>query len=97
MPKVNEIEIRVKEILEYYPETRENDNLLYVIYLEQYHYIEFNRENYINAEELQLPSFKTIERNRRYIQNNLGLFKPSEKTENKRKDAEKSYIEDYVR
>ncbi len=97
MSKVNEIEIRVKEILEYYPETRENDNLLYVTYLEQYHYIEFNRENYINAEELQLPSFKTIERNRRHIQNDLGLFKPSEKTEWKRQEAEKSYIENFAR
>lgn len=43
MSRVNVIENRVKEILQEYPETRGNDNLLYAKYIEEYHYIEFNK------------------------------------------------------
>lgn len=35
MAKVSVIETRVKEVLENSPATRENDNLLYVTYLEE--------------------------------------------------------------
>ena len=58
MSKINIVETRVKEILEIYPNTRENDNLLYVTYLEEYHYIDFRREKFINYKEYGLPSFK---------------------------------------
>lgn len=95
MSKVNVIEIRVKEILEYYPETRDNDNLLYVTYIEEYHYVKFTRETFINYEQYGLPAFKTIERVRRDIQNVQNLYKPSEKVEENRKEAEKTYRENY--
>ena len=97
MPKVNVIETRVKEILELYPETRENDNLLYVKYIKEYHYIDFNENVFINYEEYGLPSFKSVERARRRIQNEDGTYKASEKIEEKRKEAEKNYIENYAR
>lgn len=97
MPKVNVIETRVKEILEYYPNTRENDNLLYVTYLEQYHYIEFNKDTFINYEEHGLPSFKSIERARRKIQNEQNSYKASEDVENMRREAEQTYKQNYAR
>lgn len=97
MPKVNVIETRVKEILEIYPETRENDNLLYVKYIKEYHYVDFTENVFINYEEYGLPSFESIERARRRIQNEEGFYKASEKVEEERKEAEKSYIENYAR
>jgi len=97
MPKVNVIETRVKEILEYYPETRENDNLLYVKYIKEYHYVDFTENVFINYEEYGLPSFKSVERARRKIQNEEGTYKASEKVEEERREAEKNYIENYAR
>ena len=95
MSKVNVIETRVKEILEYYPNTRDNDNMLYVKYLEEYHYIDFNRDTFINYEEKGLPSYKSIERARRKIQNEENKFKASEDIEEKRKEAEHEYRKKY--
>ena len=69
MSKVNVIETRVKEVLENSPLTRENDNLLYVTYLEEYHYVDFNKQTFIDYERYGLPSFKSIERARRKIPN----------------------------
>lgn len=95
MSKVNVIETRVKEILEFYPETRDNDNLLYVTYIKEYHYIDFTRETFVNYEQYGLPSFKSIERARRNIQNTQNLYKASETVEKYRKEAEKTYMENY--
>lgn len=97
MPKVDVIEIRVKELLEQYPETRNNDNLLYVKYLEEYHYIEFNKNTFVHYEKYGLPSFKTVERNRRKIQNEQNYCKASERIEEKRKEAETEYINNFRR
>lgn len=95
MSKVNVVETRVKEILEAYPNTRENDNLLYVTYLKEYHYIDFNEETFINYEQYGLPSFKSVERSRRRIQNESGIYKASEDIEEKRKEAEHEYRKNY--
>ena len=97
MPKINVVETRVKEILENYPNTRENDNLLYVTYIEEYHYIEFSKEKFINYAEYGLPSFKSVERARRRIQNEQCSYKASEDTENNRTEAEKTYRQIYGR
>lgn len=97
MPRVDVIEIRVKELLEQYPETRNNDNLLYVKYLEEYHYVEFNKNTFVNYEKYGLPSYKTIERNRRKIQNEQNYYKPSKEVETKRKEAEQEYINNFRR
>lgn len=96
MSKVNVIETRVKEVLENSPLTRENDNLLYVTYLEEYHYVDFNKQIFINYEQYGLPSFKSIERARRKIQNEEGKYKASERIEEGRKEAEKQF-QDYYR
>ena len=95
MAKVNVIETRVKEILEFYPETRDNDNLLYVTYIKEYHYVDFTKETFINYEQYGLPSFKSVERARREIQNKQNMYKASEKIEENRKEAEKTYKENY--
>jgi len=95
MSKNNIVEIRVKEILENYPRTRENDNLLYVTYVEEYYYIEFSKEKFINYKEYGLPSFKSVERARRKIQNEYNYYKASEEIEKERKEAEKYYINHY--
>lgn len=96
MAKISVIETRVKEILENSPATRENDNLLYVTYLEEYHYIDFNRETFVNYERYGLPSFKSIERVRRKIQNEEGKYKASECIEEGRNKTKKQF-ENYYR
>lgn len=97
MAKVSVIETRVKEILENSPATRENDNLLYVTYLEEYHYVDFNKQTFIDYERYGLPSFKSIERARRKIQNEEGKYKASESIEEERKKAEQNYRNYYGR
>lgn len=97
MAKISVIETRVKEILENSPTTRENDNLLYVTYLEEYHYIDFNRQTFVNYERYGLPSFKSIERVRRKIQNEEGKYKASGDIERKRVEAEQKYKKQYSR
>ena len=95
MPKINVIETRVKEILDIFPNARENDNLLYVTYLREYHYVSFNEEVFVNYEKYGLPSFKSIERARRKIQNEQNSFKASEEIEKNRKEAEQLYKQTY--
>lgn len=96
MAKISVIETRVKEMLENSPATRENDNLLYVTYLEEYHYIDFNRETFANYERYGLPSFKSIERVRRKIQNEEGKYKASACIEEGRNETKKQF-ENYYR
>lgn len=93
MSKIKEVEIRVKEILRECPETRNNDNLLYTTYVEEYHYVEFNKKTFVNYEEYGLPSYKTIERCRRKIQNEQNVYKATEKTERDRAEAAEEYKE----
>ena len=95
MAKIDVIQTRVREILENYPNTRENDNLLYVTYLEEYHYIEFSKDKFVNYKEYGLPSFKSIERARRKIQNEENSYKASEDVESGRVEAEHRYKETY--
>ena len=92
---MNVIETRGREILEYCPNTRENDNLLYATYIEEYHYIEFSKEKFINYKEYGLPSFKSIERARRKIQNEQNSFKASENIEAERIETEQLYKQSY--
>ena len=97
MRKISVVETRVREILEIYPETRENDNLLYVKYVEEYHYVDFSKDVFINYEQYGLPSYKTVERARRKIQNEQFHCRASEDVEEDRRNAEKSYIENFAR
>lgn len=78
MSKINVIETRVKELLEEYPETRENDNLLYTKYIEEYHCfksVERCRRK-IQNEQCKYQASEDIEKGRReaeqYYLNNFG-------------------------
>lgn len=91
MSKINVIETRVKELLEQIPETRENDHALYRTYIKTYHFVDFNEETFVNYTNYGLPSFKSIERARRKIQNEYGLYRASDEVVRKREEAEKQY------
>lgn len=93
MSKINIIEIRVRELLEQVESLRENDNELYVTYIEKYHFVEFNRETFINYKAYGLPSFKSIERARRKLQNEYGICEASEDVIKERREAERQYEE----
>lgn len=97
MAKVSVIETRVQELLQEYPEARENDNLLYTKYIEEYHFAEFNKETFVHYEEYGLPSYKSVERARRRLQNEKCVYKASEDKEKERQEAESSYRQDYGR
>lgn len=93
MSKINIIEIRVRELLEQVESLRKNDNELYVTYIETYHFVEFNRETFINYKAYGLPSFKSIERARRKLQNEYGICEASEDVIKERREAERQYEE----
>ena len=95
MAKINIIETRVKELLENVYETRNSDELLYVTYLETYHYIDFGKNVFVNYKEYNLPSFKTIERARRKLQEKYSYLEAELKTEENRKYKETEYKEYY--
>ncbi len=91
MSKTNIIETRVRELLEQVHSLRENDNELYVTYIETYHFAEFNRETFINYKDYGLPSFKSVERARRRLQNEYKICEASEDVIRERREAEKEY------
>lgn len=95
MSKIKTVEIRVKELLENIPETRNNDELLYVTYLETYHYIDFSKNVFVNYKEYGLPSFKTIERVRRDMQSKDGSVEAENNTKEDRRYTEAEYKEYY--
>jgi len=81
---------RVEYLLKKYPETRNDDRYLILLYLRYFtplsKYI-----NYVPYEVLkQCPSFESIRRVRQYIQNTLGLYPPTKPTAVKRRRVEKA-------
>lgn len=89
------MEERVRELLENIPETRKSDELLYAMYIEQYYNIEFNKHTFVNYQQYQLPSFKSIERTRRDIQvKNKSLVDKSK--QEARIEIEEKYKDYYI-
>lgn len=95
MSKVNIVETRVRELLEQIPETRNSDELLYVTYIETYHYTNLSKDTFINYKQYNLPSFKTIERIRRDLQDKEKHVEADKETQDNREYAEKEYKEKY--
>ena len=91
MEKISVIEIRVRELLEQVPTLRESDEKLYITYVETYHYVEFNKDIFANYKDYDLPSFKSIERARRKLQNEYGICEANEDVREERREAEKRY------
>ena len=89
------MEERVRELLENIPETRKSDELLYTMYIEQYYNIEFNKHTFVNYQQYQLPSFKSIERTRRDIQVNNKSLVDKNKQE-VRTEIEEKYKDYYI-
>ncbi len=95
LKKESIMEERVKELLENIPETRTSDELLYAVYIENYYDIEFNKHTFVNYQEYKLPSFKSIERTRRDIQNKYSNLVDGNKKET-RELIEKHYKDYYA-
>lgn len=91
MNKINIIETRVRELLEQVQSLRENDQDLYATYIETYHFVEFNRATFVNYKDYGLPSFKSVERTRRRLQNEYGICEASDEITREREEAEKQY------
>lgn len=95
MAQLKVIETRVKELLEENQEARDNDQLLYVLYLETYHFIEFNKNVFAHYEEYHIPPFSSVERAARDIKRKQKYITMTEKEIKKRKSAEEKYKEFY--
>ena len=95
MSKFKIIDMRTQEILEQFPETRENDHLLYIQYVETYHYQEFNREVFAKYKKLEIPPFSSIERSGRDLRRKFPNLRGTSNTQKNRSQAEAEYRESY--
>lgn len=95
MNRISVIDTRVQELLEQFPDTRENDHLLYVVYIETYHFLEFSKRVFINYKEYDVPPFSSIERSARDIRNKHANLKGSAKTQENRNKGEAEYRKHY--
>jgi hypothetical protein len=89
----------VVEILRKYPETRNNDNLLIIRFILKLGYAR-KKIDKITIDLLKfecLPSFESITRVRRDIQNKDKLYLPDKETIEKRTKSEREYKERYSR
>jgi len=88
MKQLKLIEPRVESILAGYPLTRNNDRLLYIKYLQNFH-------NVIYIDDIilpNIPAMESISRIRRKIQA-VGKYISSEDTYNMRTNAQADYID----
>lgn len=92
MSKLKHIEIRVMELLENYQECRENDHKLYAMYIQIYHFIEFTVETFIKYKEYGIPSFESVSRCRRKLQEKNITLKPSNNILEDKEYAKIEYI-----
>lgn len=82
---------KVKDILEEYPSSRNNDNTLFYIYLSVYHKV---NQDTLFTDVLQgieqgfYPSFETLRRSRQKVQENYPDLKASKEVQEARKQQE---------
>ena len=87
----------VVEILKKYPQTRNDDNLLVIRYLLRLGYA-IRRGNKISIDLLEFenfPSFESITRARRNLQNTEGMYEAEEEVIEKRKEKQSIYKNRY--
>ncbi|MCR5705168.1 MAG: hypothetical protein K6G85_11225 [Eubacterium sp.] len=93
--KLKKIEDNVKAILEEKKETRGDDYVLYAEYVDRF-FPDLRgksfKELFCQHKELGLPSFESITRLRRKIQERSLALRPTESTRQKRKSAEQDFI-----
>ncbi len=81
MGRLNVLENKVRKILVSYPETRNDDNVLIYQYLKEYHDIDLIsvKDLFLNGRKLGIPSFESITRCRRKIQEHSPYLRCTEK------------------
>lgn len=94
MGKMQGIEKNVRAVLEKYPESRANDFVLYAMYIKE------NTPELANvgliyalleAQRLGMPSYESVTRARRKIQQHNADLRPPEKATAARQEKEKQY------
>lgn len=100
MKELLNVQNRVLGILTKYPATRSNDMLLYIKFAEQidseYHQKALNRpfeDVLLNLEEYHLPSFGSVGRARRKLQEKYPELRAADKVEHFRAEQEEKYRE----
>lgn len=79
---------KLEFILQKYPDARENDQVMYIHYLQEY-FCETDLEKQVIHEVLiQAPICSSLDRVRRFYQNELWLYLPPEWVINRRKIAQ---------
>jgi hypothetical protein len=81
MGRLKVLENKVRKILVSYPETRNDDNVLIYQYLKEYHDIDLIsvKDLFLNGRKLGIPSFESITRCRRKIQEHSPYLRCTEK------------------
>jgi len=97
MGRFKEIDTRVKELLEQIPETRENDQKLYIAYIETYYYIDFDKRVFADYKAYNLPPFSTVERSARDMRAKYPNLRGSKENQKNRKRLEAEYKTYYAR
>ncbi len=95
MGKILKTEEKVRQILVHNPETRNDDNLLIYEFLREYFDIDnlSIKELLLNGRQLGIPSFETITRVRRKIQECSPYLKSTEKIDKIRYKQEKKFTD----
>lgn len=98
--KLLNVQEKVKGLLTRYPETRDNDMLLYVKFAElidsEYHQNALHRpfeDVVLNLKEYNLPSFGSVGRARRKLQEKYPELRADDKVEYFRSEEEQKYRE----
>lgn len=76
---------KIEYILEKYSDTRNNDTLLFIKYLQEYHCKNEIEKAIIERILKEAPQQSSIQRSRAWYQNELWLYLPPIETMNKRK------------
>lgn len=87
---------RVAFILNHYPETRDSDLLLTLLYWETFQNELYNNGKFTKETYLKLEQQSDITRARAKVQNDFGAFQSSEKVRVRRSEREETYRTDQV-
>ncbi len=81
MGRLNVLENKIRKLLVNYPEARNDDNVLIYQYLKEYHDIDLIsvKDLFLNGRKLGIPSFESITRCRRKIQEHSPYLRCTEK------------------
>ena len=88
---------KVENVLKKYEDSRNNDDLLYLHYCEEYYTLDLNnisiKDFFINRKNYNFPNYETLSRMRRKIQSQNPDLIANNIIKEYRKNAEKCFIE----